>query len=399
MLNGKTIILGVTGGIAAYKAVELLRLLTKAGATVHVVMTRSATEFVGPLTFQTLSGNPVHTELFDLYQESEIGHISLADRADMVVIAPATANIIGKVANGLADDLLSTTIMATKAPVLFAPAMNVNMWENPLYISNQKQLEKHGYLFVEPVVGDLACGWEGKGKLPDPQYLFDQIASVLHAPDLQGETVVVTAGPTREEIDPVRYITNYSSGRMGYAIAAAAKQRGADVTLISGPTSIKAPAGVDLVEVQSAKEMQEAVLAASDEATIIVKAAAVADFRPISRSESKMKKGSNSGWNLEMEKNPDILADLGEMKKDWLLVGFAAETDDLIANARKKIAQKNLDLIVANDVTCADAGFDVDTNIVRFLYRDGRDEELPKMTKLEVAHTLCDRLVEMKKKA
>ncbi len=398
MLNGKTIILGVTGGIAAYKAVELLRLLTKAGATVHVVMTRSATEFVGPLTFQTLSGNPVHTELFDLYQESEIGHISLADRADMVVIAPATANIIGKVANGLADDLLSTMIMATKAPVLFAPAMNVNMWENPLYISNQKQLEQHGYLFVEPVVGDLACGWEGKGKLPDPQYLFDQIASVLHVPDLQGETVVVTAGPTREEIDPVRYITNYSSGRMGYAIAAAAKQRGAAVTLISGPTSIKAPAGVDLIEVQSARDMQEAVLSASDEATIIVKAAAVADYRPICRSDSKMKKGSNHGWNLELEKNPDILAELGGMKKDWLLVGFAAETDDLIANARKKLTEKNLDLIVANDVTCADAGFDVETNIVRFLYRDGRDEELPKMTKLEVAHTLFDRLAEMKKK-
>jgi phosphopantothenoylcysteine decarboxylase/phosphopantothenate--cysteine ligase len=398
MLNGKTIVLGVTGGIAAYKAVELLRLLTKSGATVHVVMTRSATEFVGPLTFQTLSGNPVHTELFDLYQESEIGHISLADRADIVVVAPATANIIGKVANGLADDLLSTTIMATRAPVLFAPAMNVNMWESPLYRANQKQLEQHGYLFVEPVVGDLACGWEGKGKLPDPQYLFDQIASVLHAPDLQGETVVVTAGPTREEIDPVRYITNYSSGRMGYAIAAAAKQRGAAVTLISGPTSIKAPTGVNLVEVQSARDMQEAVLAASDAATIIVKAAAVADYRPISRSDSKVKKGSNNDWNLEMEKNPDILADLGAMKKNWLLVGFAAETDDLVANARNKLAQKNLDLIVANDVTCADAGFDVDTNVVRFLYRDGRDEELPKMTKLEVAHTLFDRLAEMKKK-
>jgi len=396
MLNNKTIVLGVTGGIAAYKAVELLRLLTKAGATVHVIMTAGATEFVGPLTFQTLSGNPVHTDLFDLYQESEIGHISLADRAELLLIAPATANVIGKIANGIADDLLTTTVMATRAPVVFAPAMNVHMWENPVYRANQEKLERLGYHFIDPASGPLACGYDGKGKLPEPQVIFDQAVAFLRPSDLQGETLVVTAGPTREEIDPVRYITNYSSGRMGYAIAAAARQRGAEVVLVSGPTSQVPPPGVRLVKIQSARDMQEAVLAAASEATIIVKAAAVADYRPVKRADSKIKKGAGDGWQLEMEKNPDILAGLGQMKKEWLLVGFAAETDDLLANARKKLEQKNLDLIVANDVTCEDAGFDVDTNIVRLLYRDGRDEELPKMTKLEVAHTLLDRLLEMK---
>jgi len=398
MLKDKTIVLGVTGGIAAYKAVELLRLLTKAGAEVHVIMTASASEFVGPLTFQALSGNPVHTELFDLYQESEIGHISLADRADLLVVAPATANVIGKVANGIADDLLTTTIMATRATVVFAPAMNVNMWENPLFQANQEKLERQGYHFIEPVAGELACGYEGKGKLPDPQYLFDRVAAVLHPRDLGGETVVVTAGPTREEIDPVRYITNYSSGRMGYAIAEAARQRGAEVVLVSGPTSLSVPAGVRLVAVQSALEMQSAVLEAAETATIIVKAAAVADYRPVRREEAKIKKGDKDDWNLEMEKNPDILAGLGASKKDWLLVGFAAETEALEANARKKLEQKNLDLVVANDVTCAEAGFDVETNIVRFFYRDGSDESLPKMTKLEVAHTLLDRLRALKGK-
>lgn len=397
MLNGKTIILGVSGGIAAYKAIELLRLFAKAGADVHVVMTGSAREFVGPLTFQTLSGNPVHTELFDLYQESEIGHISLADRADLVIIAPATANIIGKIANGIADDLLSTTVMATKAPVLFAPAMNVNMWENPIYRANQQALEAHGYFFIEPITGELACGWEGKGKLPDPQYLFDQAASYLHRDDLSGETVIVTAGPTREEIDPVRYITNYSSGRMGYAIAGAAAQRGANVVLVSGPTALATPVGVNVVAVQSAEEMRQAVLDQVGSATIIIKAAAVADYRPAIKSDSKLKKAAQGDWNLEMERNPDILAELGKMKKDWLLVGFAAETDELIANARKKLEQKNLDMIVANDVTCEGAGFDVETNIVRFLRRDGQIEELPKLTKLEIAHTLLDRLLEIKK--
>jgi len=393
MLANKTILLGVTGGIAAYKAVELLRLFVKAGAEVHVVMTKSACEFVTPLTFQTLSGNPVHTELFDLLQEMEIGHISLADRADLVVVAPATANTIGKVASGIADDLLTTTIMATKAPVLFAPAMNVNMIENPLYRDNQKRLEALGYRFVEPATGALACGWEGKGKLPDPEVLYNQALACLRPADLAGETVLVTAGPTREEIDPVRYISNYSSGRMGYAIAAVARARGARVILVSGPTALSPPSGVEMVGVSSAQQMHDAVMAHRDEATVIVKAAAVADYRPRQRTEQKMKKGSQPTWALEMEKTPDILASLGAMKLKALLVGFAAETTDVLEHAKKKLEQKDLDLIVANDVTCEGSGFDVPTNIVRLLFRDGRDEPLPLMRKEEVADVLLDRIV------
>lgn len=393
MLANKTILLGVTGGIAAYKAVELLRLYVKAGATVHVVMTKSASQFVTPLTFQTLSGNPVHTELFDLMQEMEIGHISLADRADLVVVAPATANTIGKVAAGIADDLLTTTIMATKAPVLFAPAMNVNMVENPLYRANQQQLEALGYHFIEPDTGPLACGWEGKGKLPDPQILFDRTVACLNPGDMEGQTLLITAGPTREEIDPVRYISNYSSGRMGYAIAAAARQRGARVVLVSGPTSLAPPPGVETVRVVSAQQMFDAVMAHKAEATVIVKAAAVADYRPQSRAEDKLKKGGQENWSLNLEKTPDILGALGRQKKDALLVGFAAETSDLLANAQKKLEDKNLDLIVANDITQEGAGFDVTTNIVRLLYRDGHDEQLPLMDKDQVAKILLDRIV------
>jgi len=393
MLANKTILLGVTGGIAAYKAVELLRLYVKAGATVHVVMTKSACQFVAPLTFQTLSGNPVHTELFDLLQEMEIGHISLADRADIVVVAPATANTIGKVANGIADDLLTTTIMATKAPVLFAPAMNVNMVENPLYLANQQRLEGFGYHFVEPATGALACGWEGKGKLPDPQVLFEATVSCLHPVDLAGQTLLITAGPTREELDPVRYISNYSSGRMGYAIAAAAKARGARVILISGPTSLCPPVGVETVPVVSAQQMFDAVMAHKDQATVIVKAAAVADYRPKLRAAGKVKKGGQECWSLELEKTPDILGTLGRAGIKAVLVGFAAETAELLEHARKKLAEKNLDMIVANDITQEGAGFDIDTNIVRLLYRDGRDEQLPLMRKEEVAQALLDRVL------
>lgn len=392
MLQGKTIVLGVTGGIAVYKAAELLRLYVKAGAEVHVVMTRAAQEFVTPLTFQTLSGQPVHTELFNLYQEREIGHISLADRADLCVIAPATANLIGKVANGLADDLLSTTLLATRAPVLFAPAMNVNMWENPLYQQNQAKLEQLGYRFVEPATGFLACGWEGKGKLPEPLDIFEESLPLLGDQDLSGETVLVTAGPTREELDPVRYLSNYSSGRMGYAVARAARCRGARVILITGPTALPVPRGVETVAVTSAREMAEAVLDRYTEASIIVKAAAVADYRPAARAAGKVKKQSAEGMTLELVKNPDILAELGRRKEDRLLVGFAAETSDLLANAQAKLQAKNLDLIVANDVTEAGAGFDVDTNIVRFLYPDGRVESLPQMGKDEVAQALLDRV-------
>jgi len=396
MFSGKQVVVGICGGIAAYKAAELVRLFVKAGAEVQVVMTRHATEFVTPLTFQTLSGNPVHSELFNLLQEQEIGHISLADRADLIVIAPATANLIGKVANGLADDLLSTTLMATRAPVLFAPAMNVNMYENPIYQRNQQTLTELGYRFIEPLVGELACGWEGKGKLPDPEAIFATAGELLKPNDLAGETLLVTAGPTREEIDPVRYISNYSSGRMGYAIAAAAQRRGARVTLVSGPTCLPVPVGVELVSVTSALQMREAVLQRAARSTIIFKAAAVADYRPVQRAAQKIKKGKTEQPPLELERNPDILAELGQLEGTRLLIGFAAETDQLVANAGSKLKAKNLDMIVANDVTREGAGFDVDTNIVRLLFRDGRQLELPQMSKVALADSLLDEALQLK---
>lgn len=398
MLKGKTILLGVTGGIAVYKAVELLRLYVKAGASVHVIMTRNACEFVAPLTFQTLSGHPVHTELFDLLQEMEIGHIALADRADLVVIAPATANVIGKVAAGIADDLLTTTLLATKAPVLFVPAMNVNMYENPLYRQNEARLKAAGYHLLEPASGFLACGWEGKGKLPDPAVIYEETLRLLAPQDLAGETLLVTAGPTREEIDPVRFISNHSSGKMGYAVARAARQRGARVILVSGPVALPPPVGVELVAVESARQMREAVLAHLPEVTVVVKAAAVADYRSTSPAGAKLKKEKLDRLCLELEKNPDILREVGAQKGKRLLVGFAAETDDLLANAERKLKEKNLDLIVANDVTEDGAGFNVDTNIVRFLCRDGTVEELPRLSKDEVAHRLLDRVVDLLKR-
>ena len=396
MLKGKTILLGVTGGIAVYKAAELLRLYVKAGADVQVVMTRGAQEFVTPLTFQTLSGNPVHTELFNLFQEREIGHISLADRADLCVVAPATANLIGKVAGGIADDLLTTTLLATRAPVLMAPAMNVNMWENPLYRQNQEKLERLGYRFVEPAVGFLACGWQGKGKLPDPEVIFEESLPLLTEQDLIGETVLVTAGPTREEIDPVRYLSNYSSGKMGYAMARAARSRGARVILVTGPTALASPVGVETVRVTSAEQMHGMVMARYAEATVILKAAAVADYRPARRAGQKVKKTVDEGLTLELVQNPDILAELGKIKGDRVLVGFAAETADLLKNAAQKVRAKDLDLVVANDITAEGAGFDSDTNIVHLLYPDGRDESLPQMSKEEVAHRVLDRVAAMR---
>lgn len=392
---GKVVVLGVSGGIAVYKAAELTRLLVKAGAEVHVVMTAAACEFVTPLTFQTLSGNPVHTELFNLYQEKEIGHITLADRADLLVVAPATANLVGKVAAGIADDLLTTTLMATKAPVLFAPAMNVNMWENPIYQANQVRLAELGYRFIEPVSGLLACGWEGKGKLPEPAAIFARCEQLLTPQDLAGVRLLVTAGPTREELDPVRYLSNYSSGKMGYAIARVAAQRGATVTMVSGPTCLEAPGGVELVQVTSAAEMRDAVMAVAPKAEVIIKAAAVADYRPVRRAGQKIKKGDQS-LQLELEKNPDILAELGRLPGDRVLVGFAAESEQLVEHARQKLETKNLDLIVANDITAPDAGFDVDTNQVRLLYRDGRQQELALASKAEIAGQLLDAILALR---
>jgi len=395
MLQGKSVVLGVTGGIAVYKAVELLRLMIKAGADVHVIMTRSAQEFVTPLTFQTLSGNPVHTELFNLIQEQDIGHISLADSADLVLIAPATANFIGKVANGIADDLLSTTVMATKAKVLFVPAMNTNMWENPLYRENQKHLEELGYHFVEPAYGELACGWQGQGKMPDPQVIFNSVHALVGSQDFVGKTFLVTAGPTREEIDPVRFLSNYSSGKMGFAIARAARDRGARVILVSGPVHLADPKGVETIHVTSAQEMYREVMDKVTEADVVIKAAAVADFRPVARGEQKTKKGDAETMAIALQRNPDILTELGQQKGSRILVGFAAETEELLRYAREKLQKKNLDMLVANDVTQDGAGFDGETNIVRLLTPDGETEELPLMTKNEVAESLLDRILRL----
>jgi phosphopantothenoylcysteine decarboxylase / phosphopantothenate---cysteine ligase len=397
MLADKKIILGVCGGIAAYKAIELLRLLTKAGADVHVIMTRAAQEFVAPLTFQTLSANPVHTELFNLIAEQEIGHISLADRADLFIIAPATANVIGKIAAGIADDMLTTTVMATKAPVLLAPAMNVNMLTNPIYKENEEKLRRFGYLFESPVSGSLACGWEGEGKLASPEAIFEGAVAALTEKDLSGRTILITAGPTREEIDPVRYISNHSSGKMGYALARAARRRGAQVLLVSGPTALEKPDGVLVVNVTSAVEMQSEVMAHAAECDVVVKAAAVADYRPLVRSGTKIKKTDDSA-TIELVKNPDILAGLGGMgggvKPRPFLVGFAAETDALAENASKKLREKNLDMIVANDVSQSDAGFNVDTNRALLFFKDGSSCECGLMTKDQLAVAILDHIVE-----
>jgi phosphopantothenoylcysteine decarboxylase / phosphopantothenate---cysteine ligase len=396
MLENKKIILGVCGGIAAYKAIELLRLLTKAEADVHVIMTRAAQEFVAPLTFQTLSSNPVHTELFNLIAEQEIGHISLADQADLFIVAPATANVIGKIAAGIADDMLTTTVMATKAPVLFAPAMNVNMFTNPIYQENEAKLRRLGYLFEAPVSGSLACGWEGEGKLAAPESIFEGAVTALTEKDLAGRTILITAGPTREEIDPVRYISNHSSGKMGYALARAARRRGAQVLLISGPTALAEPDGVRVVKVTSAIEMQGEVMARVADCDVVIKAAAVADYRPRVRNSTKIKKKDDSA-TIELVKNPDILAGLGGMdsglKQRPFLVGFAAETDALAENAAKKLSEKNLDMIVANDVSQADAGFNVDTNRAMLFFKNGSSSECGLMSKDQLAEAILDHVV------
>ena len=394
MLNNKKIVLGVCGGIAVYKAVELLRLLVKAGADVTVVMTRNAQEFVTPLTFQSLSGNPVHSELFNLYQEKTIGHISLADAADLFIVAPATANVIGKVNAGIADDLLTTAIMATTAPVLFAPAMNVNMYQNPVYQRNEAALAQLGYHFVAPAEGELACGYSGKGKLAAVEDIVAAARAALSPQDLAGKTVLVSAGPTRENIDPVRYVSNYSSGKMGYAAAAAARRRGARVVLVSGPVALRAPWDVELVPVVSAAQMYDAVMQALPQADVVIKAAAVADYRPAQAAEQKIKKNSDQ-MSLELERNADILAAVGQNKGERVVVGFAAESEKLLEHAADKLRRKNLDMIVANDITASGAGFDVDTNIVNFIYADGRVEKLAQMSKDAVADNLLERVVRL----
>lgn len=385
-LKNKCVVIGVTGGIAAYKTLDIVSNLKKKNIDIHVIMTKSATEFVTPLSFQSLSQNQVTIDMFEEPRAWEIQHISLAKKADIMLVAPATANIIGKVANGIADDILSTTIMATKAPVVFAPAMNTHMYENPIVQGNIEKLKSYGYMFIEPASGRLACGDVGKGKLADTKYISDQIHSMLYdIKDLKGKKVLVTAGPTIAPIDPVRYITNRSTGKMGYAIAEEARDRGAEVILITGPTSIEKPFGVKIVEVKTNEEMMNSVLEYFEEADIVVKSAAVADYKPKNYSDRKIKK-SEEYINLEFEKDNDILKRLGEIKTNQILIGFAAESHDLIENARNKLQRKNLDYIVANDIT--KTGFASDNNKVAILCRNGKEINLEEMTKREVAREL-----------
>jgi phosphopantothenoylcysteine decarboxylase/phosphopantothenate--cysteine ligase len=397
MLKGKEIVLGVTGGIAAYKAAEFVRLLAKAEANVHVVMTRSAQEFVTPLTFQTLSGNPVVSNLFALLEDEKIGHIALADLAELIVILPATANIIGKIANGIADDFLSTMVMASKAPVLFVPSMNVNMWENRALQGNVQTLLERGYYFVEPGEGELACHWYGKGRLAELDEVVERIEDLLSQKDLKGERILITGGPTQEPIDPVRFITNRSSGKMGYALAKVAKRRGAEVVLVTGPTSLPIPRrDIDVVSVRTADEMREAVLAHMEGCTVVIKAAAVSDYRPKVISLKKLKK-ADPYTSLELERTRDILGEIGRKKGDRILIGFAAETENLIGNASKKLMEKNLDFIVVNDVTKPGAGFGLDTNQVKILYPSGEVKDLPLMSKEEVSEFILDDVVKLLK--
>jgi phosphopantothenoylcysteine decarboxylase/phosphopantothenate--cysteine ligase len=390
-LKNRKILLGVTGGIAAYKALELTRLLALAQAQVRVIMTQSAMEFVQPLSFQVLSGQPVCTNLFDLDTESRIGHIQVATEAEVAVIAPATANIIGKLAHGIADDYLTTALLACTAPKIICPAMNVNMYESQVVQENLAKLRSWGFHQVGPESGDLACGVQGLGRLASVDEILERIRQVSTPQSLKGKKVLVTAGPTRELLDPVRHLTNPSSGKMGYALARAAKWRGAEVTLVSGPSSLAPPQGISLVQVTTAQEMYEAVMEQYTRMDAVVMAAAVSDYRPKKRAQEKIKKIKTSE-SLELEKTEDILLRLGKLKQGQILVGFAAETEDLLENARAKLRQKNLDFIVANDLTAADAGFGSDTNEVTILWPGGETENLPSKSKEVIAMEIWDRV-------
>jgi phosphopantothenoylcysteine decarboxylase / phosphopantothenate---cysteine ligase len=396
------ITLGVTGGIAAYKSAELVRRLQGEGHSIQVVMTRAAREFITPLTFAALSGQRVITDLFSNQPggegslDSAIDHIAVAQRTDLLLVAPATADVLAKFARGIADDFLTTLYLASTAPVVVAPAMNVNMWQHTATQENVATLRERGVRIVEPQEGYLACGMIGAGRLAEQEEILKAVREVLQArQDLAGETVLVTAGPTCEDIDPVRYLTNRSSGKMGYAVAAVAAQRGANVLLVTGPTSLDTPKGVERVEVRSAEEMQRAVQSRFSNCTIGVFAAAVADFRPVEQSGQKIKRGKE-GLTLRLEPNPDILASMAKDKGERIIVGFAAETEHVAENARKKLTQKNADLIVANDVSKAGAGFDHDTNIVTLFSRDGRDLPLPRMSKPEVAQRILDEALRLR---
>jgi phosphopantothenoylcysteine decarboxylase/phosphopantothenate--cysteine ligase len=391
-MKGKRVVVGVSGGIAAYKGAELVRLLVKAEAHTNVVMTKNATRFVTPLTFGALSG---HQVISDMWADETIpmDHITLGQASDLVIIAPATANFIAKVAYGIADDFLSTMVLATTARMLVCPSMNSRMYKNPAVQENLERIRQRGITIMEPGQGQLACRTEGPGRLPEPEDIMELAYVLLSKQDFSGIRILVTAGATVEPMDPVRYVGNRSSGKMGYAFAKTAKRRGASVKLISGPTNLKPPYGVEYTGIQTAEEMKRAVFELRPDCDIIIKAAAVSDYRPRKTAAQKIKKGEDS-IGLELIKNPDILAELGATKAaaPCLLVGFAAETEDLLVNAKEKLRSKNLDMIVANDVSREDAGFEAETNLVKIIYKDGRVEDLPLMTKTEVADLILDRL-------
>jgi len=392
MLANKTIVLGITGGIAAYKAADIASKLTQAGARVEVVMTESATRFIAPLTLRSLTGRPVVTSMWELDSEFSIEHVALAEAADIVAIVPATANIIAKLAAGISDDMLTCTVLATKAPVIVAPAMNVNMFENPVTQDNLTKLKARGFTIVDPACGRLASGKIGLGRLAETETIIGTIKQVLgRSGDLAGKRIVVTAGGTREPIDPVRHIGNRSSGKMGYAVAEAARDRGATVSLITAPTSLPEPAGIEVVRIRTATEMKEAVAKAAAQTDALIMAAAVADYQPKRVAGEKIKKDSPS-LTLELIRTPDILT---EVKGNFLKIGFAAESEDVVANAKQKLEKKQLDIIIANDITDASSGFGVDTNKVTLISRDGKVENLPLLTKREVADRILDKVVKL----
>ena len=395
MLKGKTVLLGVTGGIACYKSANLASALVKQGANVQVLMTKNATEFIGPHTFESLTGNRVSVDTFDRNYQFQVEHIALADQADLVLVAPATANVLAKLAHGLADDMLTTTILACNCPKIAAPAMNTKMYENPVTQDNLDILRKYGWEIVEPASGRLACGAVGKGKMPEPEDLLETVLHALsHEKDMTGLKVLVTAGPTREALDPVRYLTNHSTGKMGYAIAKAAAARGASVTLVSGPVNLKKPPYMEVVDILSAQDMFDAVTSRAPDQDIIIKAAAVADYRPATVAEDKIKKsGTAADLSLPLARTSDILAWLGEHRAPGqFLCGFSMETRDMVDNSRKKLEKKHIDLIAANNLKQAGAGFGVDTNLLTLIAADGA-RELPLMSKEEAAHALLDEIM------
>ena len=392
MLKGKHIVIGVTGGIAVYKVVDVVSRLKKLNADITVLMTKNATEFVTPLTFKSLALNYVVVDMFEEPRTWEVEHIAIAQRADLFLVAPATANIIGKMAHGIADDMVSTVVMATKAPVWIAPAMNTGMYTNAVVQRNMEDLKSLGYHFIEPDSGRLACGDLGMGKLASPERIVETIINVMVKKDLEGKKILITAGPTQEAIDPVRYITNHSSGKMGYAIAEEARNRGADVTLVSGPVNLEKISGIETIDVVSAAEMYDAVMSRVDEMDIVIKSAAVADYRPAHYANQKMKK-SDDDLSIALERTKDIAKFIGNIKAKQFFIGFAAESENVIENAKKKIESKKFDLIVCNDISQKDAGFKSDTNIVSMISKEGVVEHYEKMLKKDIAKIILDKTI------